>query len=112
MSLKQLLVCTALFSAGFSAQAAEAGFDSVKDVLTRNACLSCHTVDRKVVGPAYKEIAKLRKDDPANAEVIAQHIRQGSKGVYGPLPMPANAAISDADIKAVVDWIMAGAPKE
>lgn len=54
MSLKQLLVCTALFSAGFSAQAAEAGFDSVKDVLTRNACLSCHTIDRKVVGPAYK----------------------------------------------------------
>ncbi|MGR7948485.1 c-type cytochrome [Alcaligenes sp. RM2] len=112
MSLKQLLVCTALFSAGFSAQAAEASFDSVKDVLTRNACLSCHTVDRKVVGPAYKDIANMRKDDPANAEVIAQHIRQGSKGVYGPLPMPANAAISDADIKAVVAWIMAGAPKE
>ncbi|AYR19400.1 c-type cytochrome [Alcaligenes faecalis] len=112
MRVKQLLVCTALFSAGFSTQAAQASFESAQDVLTRNACLSCHTVDRKVVGPAYKDIAAMRKGDPANAEVIAQHIRQGSKGVYGPLPMPANPAISDADIQVVVDWIMAGAPKE
>lgn len=111
MTLKQLLVCTALLSTGFSAQAAEPSFDSVNDILTKNACLACHTVDRKVVGPAYKDIAAKRKDDPANAEILAQHVREGSKGVYGPLPMPANPVISDDDIKAVVDWIMAGAPK-
>ena len=111
MSLKQLLACTALLSAGFSAQAAEPSFDSVQDILTKNACLDCHTVDKKVVGPAYRDIAAKRKDDPANAEVLAQHVRQGSKGVYGPLPMPSNPAISDDDIKAVVAWIMAGAPK-
>ncbi len=111
MSLKQLLVCAALLSAGFSAQATEPRFDSVKDILTRTACLACHTVDKKVVGPAYRDIAAKRKDDPANAEVLAQHVRHGSKGVYGPLPMPSNPAISDDDIKAVVAWIMAGAPK-
>ena len=64
-----------------------------------------------MVGPAYRDIAAKRKDDPANAEILVQHIRQGSKGVYGPLPMPANPVISDKDIQAVVDWIMAGAPQ-
>lgn len=111
MKFKQLLVCTSLMSVGFSAQAAEPNFDAVQAILTKNACLACHTVDKKVVGPAYKDIAAKRKDDPANADVLAQHVREGSKGVYGPLPMPANPAISDADIKAVVEWIMAGAPK-
>ena len=111
MKFKHLLVCTSLMTAGFGAQAAEPNFDAVKDVLTKNACLACHTVDRKVVGPAYQEIAAKRKDDPANAQVLAQHIRQGSQGVYGPMPMPANAGISDNDIQAIVGWIMAGATK-
>ncbi|EJC65686.1 c-type cytochrome [Alcaligenes ammonioxydans] len=111
MAFKQWLVCTALLSTAFNASAADAGLEAVKDILTRNACLSCHTVERKVVGPAYRDIAAKRKDDPANAEILVQHIRQGSKGVYGPLPMPANPVISDKDIQAVVDWIMAGAPQ-
>lgn len=111
MKLKQLLVCTSLMMAGFSVQAAEPSFDAVKDIMTRNACLSCHTVEKKVVGPAYQQIAAKRKDDPANAALLAQHIRQGSQGVYGPMPMPANAGISDSDIQTIVSWIMAGAEK-
>ncbi len=111
MKLKQLLVCASLMTIGFGAQAAEPTFESVKDILTKNACLACHAVDKKVVGPAYQEVAEKRKGDPANAELLAQHIRQGSKDVYGPMPMPPNPGISDDDIKQVVAWIMAGAPQ-
>lgn len=111
MKLKHLLVCTSLMTASLNVQATEPTFDSVKDILTKNACLACHTVEKKVVGPAYQEIAAKRKGHPANAELLAQHMRQGSKDVYGPMPMPPNPVISDNDIKAIVAWIMAGAPK-
>lgn len=83
----------------------------VQQILTKNACLACHAVENKLVGPAYREVAEKYADDEAAAETIAAHIRDGSSGVWGPVPMPPNPGISDDELATVVEWIMAGAPE-
>ncbi|MCX5591788.1 c-type cytochrome [Alcaligenes endophyticus] len=110
MKLTHLLACIPLACLGFAAQAEEVDFAKVNEILKANACLACHTVDNKVVGPAYKDVAAKYKGDPANAELLAKHIREGSSGVWGPVPMPPQAHLSDENLKTVVSWIMAGAP--
>lgn len=76
------------------------------DLAKQHNCLSCHSVDKKVVGPSYKDIAAKYKGQSVEAALIDK-IKHGSKGVYGPIPMPANANVSDADVKTLVKWILA-----
>jgi cytochrome c len=71
----------------------------------KHNCLACHTVDKKMVGPAYKDIAKKYKGQNVAAQ-LEQKVKKGSQGVWGPVPMPPNAAVPDADIKKLVDWIL------
>jgi cytochrome c len=71
----------------------------------KHNCLACHTVDKKLVGPAYKEIAKKYKGQNVAAR-LEQKVKKGGQGVWGPVPMPPNAAVPDADIKKLVDWIL------
>ena len=72
----------------------------------KNNCLSCHAVDHKVVGPAYKDVAKKYAGDKgAEAKLIAK-VKAGGSGVWGPIPMPPNAQVSDADVKTLVKWIL------
>ena len=76
------------------------------DLAKQHNCLSCHSVDKKVVGPSYKDIAAKYKGQSVEAALIDK-IKHGSKGVYGPIPMPANANVPDADVKTLVKWILA-----
>ena len=69
-------------------------------------CFMCHSVQAKVVGPAYKDVAKKYKGQPDAAAKLAAEVKAGSTGVWGPIPMPPNAAVPDADIKALVAWIL------
>jgi len=71
----------------------------------KHNCLACHTVDKKLVGPAYKEIAKKYKGQNVAAK-LEQKVKKGGQGVWGPIPMPPNAAVPDADIKKLVDWVL------
>lgn len=71
----------------------------------RHNCLACHTVDKKVVGPAYKDIAKKYKGQNVAAK-LQEKVKKGGQGVWGPVPMPPNPAVPDADIKTLVDWIL------
>jgi cytochrome c len=71
----------------------------------KHNCLACHTVDKKMVGPAYKDIAKKYKGQNVAAQ-LEQKVKKGGQGVWGPVPMPPNAAVPDADIKKLVDWIL------
>jgi cytochrome c len=71
----------------------------------KHNCLACHTVDKKTVGPAYKDIAKKYKGQNV-AATLQQKVKKGGQGVWGPIPMPPNAAVPDADIKTLVDWIL------
>ena len=71
-----------------------------------SGCLACHTVDKKLIGPGYKEIAdKYRKDKGAEANLVKK-VKEGGKGNWGDIPMPPNSHVKDADIKTLVDWIL------
>jgi len=79
------------------------------DLAKKNACMACHGVDKKVVGPAYQDVAKKyagQKDAAAN---LVKSIKAGGSGKWGPVPMPAQAALSDADANTLAAWILAGA---
>lgn len=109
MKLSALALCVPMLAFGTMANAAP-DFDQVNKILSSNACLSCHKVDGKLVGPAYTEVAAKHKGQDDAAEILTKHIKEGSSGVYGAIPMPPNTGISDADIKVVVEWLIAGAP--
>ena len=69
-------------------------------------CLACHAVDKKVVGPSYKDVAKKYKGQADAVAHLSEKVKKGGSGVWGPIPMPPNAAVPDADIKALVEWIL------
>ncbi len=70
-------------------------------------CMACHAVDKKVVGPAYKDVAKKYAGQKDAADKLAAKVIKGGSGVWGPVPMPANAQVNDADAKKLVAWILA-----
>ena len=72
----------------------------------KSNCLACHQIDKKSVGPAYKDIAKKYKGQAGMDAKLAEKVKKGGQGVWGPVPMPPNAAVPDADIKKLVDWIL------
>ena len=71
-------------------------------------CLGCHAIDKKMVGPAYLDVAKKYKGDKEAASMLVNKVKAGGKGVWGPIPMPANSPkVSDADIQTLVEWVLA-----
>ena len=75
----------------------------------KHACVACHAVDKKIVGPAYADVAKKyagQKD--AEAKLVA-NIKAGGAGKWGPVPMPPQPGLSDADLKTLAAWILGGA---
>ena len=84
-----------------------AGQASADEALAKaKNCMSCHAVDKKLVGPAYKDIAAKYASDKDAVAKLAKKVKEGGTGVWGPIPMPPNAATSEADIKELVTWIM------
>jgi cytochrome c len=80
-----------------------------KAIAGKNACLGCHAVDKKLVGPAYQDVAAKYKGQPDAVAKLMKKVKAGGSGVWGPVPMPANPGLSDADLKTVVEWVLAGA---
>ncbi|WP_119352419.1 c-type cytochrome [Azohydromonas sediminis] len=76
------------------------------------ACMSCHAVDRKLVGPAYKDVAEKYKADKEAPAKLAQKILKGGSGVWGPVPMPATAGLAESDALLLAQWVLAGAPSK
>ena len=77
-----------------------------EDLAKKYQCLACHQMDKKLVGPAYKDVAKKYKGQADAAVKLAERIKKGSTGVWGPVPMPANDKVPDADIKTLAEWVM------
>jgi cytochrome c len=87
-----------------TAQAADA--KAADELMKKNACIACHAIDKKMVGPAYKEVAaKYRGQKDAEPKLV-EKVKKGGVGVWGQVPMPPNPAVSDADAKALVAWIL------
>ena len=79
------------------------------DLAKKNNCLACHAADKKIVGPAYQDVAKKYAGQADVEATLAKSIKAGGSGKWGPIPMPAQPQLSDADAKALAAWILAGA---
>ncbi len=78
-----------------------------QDALAKKyGCLACHAVDKKVIGPSYKEVAAKYKGQKDAEAKLVDKVKKGSTGVWGKIPMPPNASVPDADIKALVKWVL------
>lgn len=96
-------VLLAAGSVSFSAQAAAPA------ALAANGCMGCHSVEAKVVGPAFKEVAAKYKGQADAAKSLSASIKAGGAGKWGPIPMPPQAQLKDDDLKSIVDWLVGGA---
>jgi cytochrome c len=76
------------------------------DLAQKKNCMACHAVDKKVVGPAYKEVATKYAGQKDAVEKLTQKVMKGGVGVWGQIPMPANPQVSDAEAKQLVTWIL------
>lgn len=80
------------------------------ELATKSNCMSCHATTTKVVGPAYADVAKKYAGDKNAVKTLATKVKAGSAGgVWGPVPMPPNPAVSNADMEKLIQWILAGA---
>ena len=77
-----------------------------EELAKKHNCLACHTVDKKVVGPSYKEVAAKYRNDPTAEAKLFDKVKKGGQGVWGQIPMPPNATVPDADVRALVKWIL------
>jgi cytochrome c len=75
----------------------------------KNACTACHSVDKKLVGPSYQEVAKKYAGQKDAADQLKASIKAGGSGKWGPVPMPAQPNLSDADAATLAVWILGGA---
>ncbi|HYD33742.1 MAG TPA: c-type cytochrome [Methylophilaceae bacterium] len=88
-------------------QASAVDAKAAEALAQKSGCLACHTVNNKVVGPSYKDVAaKYKGDKNAEAKLI-EKVKKGGSGVWGPIPMPPNSPhVKDQDIKTIVQWIL------
>jgi cytochrome c len=98
------LACAALFASG----AAHAVLDNAQAeaLMKKDGCAACHAIDKKIVGPAYVDVAVKYKGDKSAVAMLTKKVKEGSTGVWGPIPMPPNAATPQADITELVTWIL------
>lgn len=69
-------------------------------------CMACHAMDKKLVGPSFKDIAAKYANDKTAADKLAVKIIKGGSGVWGPVPMPANAQVNEAEAKKLAAWVL------
>lgn len=101
------LIVAAIVAAGaFAATPALANLELAK----KNNCMACHAAATKVVGPSYADVAKKYARDKNAVKTLATRVKAGSPGgIWGPVPMPPNPSVSDADMETLIKWILAGA---
>jgi cytochrome c len=102
--MKHILVAIATVAAGIAAST-----PAMADLALATAknCMACHAVDKKLVGPSYKDVAAKYAGQKDAAEKLASKVIKGGSGVWGPVPMPANAQVSADEAKKLVAWVLA-----
>jgi cytochrome c len=96
-----LSMAVAAFVAAGAAQAQDA-----EALLKKHGCTACHAVDKKVVGPAYNEVAVKYKGDAKAPAMLMEKVKKGGSGHWGQVPMPPNPQVPDADIKTMVTYVL------
>ena len=108
MKFRNALVLVSVLSASAAAFAVDAA--AAKALATKNACLTCHSADKKIVGPAYKDVVAKHKGEADALVKVAARIKSGGSGTYGPVPMPPQPNLKDDELKTLAEWVLAGAP--
>ena len=76
------------------------------DLAQKKNCMACHAIDKKLVGPAYKEVAAKYAGQKDAVDKLAQKVMKGGSGVWGAVPMPANPQVTEAEAKQLVQWVL------
>ncbi|MDN4056233.1 MULTISPECIES: c-type cytochrome [unclassified Massilia] len=97
-SLMLFVAASALLSGSAFAQA---------DLAKAKNCMACHAVANKLVGPAYKDVAAKYAGQKGAEDKLVQKVIKGGSGVWGPVPMPANPQVSEAEARSLVKWVLA-----
>lgn len=108
--MKALLITVAAAGSLLVATQAGAAVDMAagQALAQKSGCLACHSVDKKIIGPAYKDIAAKYKGQKDVEAKLIDKVKKGGSGVWGPMPMPGNSpAVKDEDIKTLVEWVLA-----
>jgi cytochrome c len=102
-----LMMVAAAGSLLVATQAGAVDAAAAQALAQKSGCLACHSVDKKIIGPAYKDVAaKYKGNKDAEAMLIAK-VSKGGSGVWGPMPMPANSPqVSAENIKTLVQWVL------
>jgi cytochrome c len=76
------------------------------DLAQKKNCMACHATDKKLVGPSYKDVAAKYAGQKDAVDKLTQKVLKGGAGTWGPVPMPANAQVSEAEAKQLVQWVL------
>jgi cytochrome c len=102
-----LLTIAAAGSMLVAAQVNAADAAAAQALAQKSGCLACHSIDKKILGPAYKDVAAKYKGDKTAEAKLIEKVKKGGSGTWGPMPMPANSPqVKDADIKTIVEWVL------
>jgi cytochrome c len=100
--MKQLFAASAIAAALMLAGAAQAQ----EKLAQASGCTTCHAIDKKVIGPAFKDVANKYRGDKNAPAMLFEKVKKGGKGNWGDIPMPPNAHVKDEDIKSLVAWVL------
>ncbi|WP_034298684.1 c-type cytochrome [Herbaspirillum sp. RV1423] len=99
-----LFIASVVLASGISTQAfAQA---TPADLAKAKNCLACHSVQTKIVGPAYKDVAAKYKGQKDAEDKLTQKVLKGGSGVWGAIPMPANPQVTEAEARTLVKWVL------
>ena len=99
-------ITAALLAASTLLVASAAVADQLEDMMKKNGCGACHAEDKKVIGPSYKDVANKYRGDASAPAKLAEKVKKGGSGVWGPVPMPPNPNVKDDDVKKMVQLIL------
>src|SRR3954449_8452589 len=91
---------------GLSGALAAAPATANEELAKKHNCFACHAVDKKLVGPSYKDVAAKYRDDKQAQAKLFEKVKKGGQGVWGQVPMPPNSQVPDNDIHSLVKWIL------
>ena len=100
-------IAAVVLAAGLLATGAVRAADAGEELMKKDGCTACHAVDKKIVGPSYKEVAAKYRGNKDAEQLLFDKVKKGGTGVWGEVPMPPNAAVPDADLHAMIKSILA-----
>jgi cytochrome c len=106
----KILFVSAIYFLGTTLTYAQDDDRKAYAIAKQNACLGCHGINKKIVGPGFQSVAQKYKNDSAAQAFLKNKIAKGGAGSWGVVPMPANAKLSDADLSLLAQWVLRGAP--